>query len=509
WHMQETKLDESYCVVLSTVSHGPGLNVGENYEVVRPIRLHTVDKRDAEVIWRTQITAWNCFLLYIYNKFHEYLAISSQLLSKDYSETHYLEDGTRVTTTPQQIDNCYYQGKIVGEDASEASISTCDGLRETLGRTTDGEIHSHGRTGYRDPGPMESLKQTGQDRRPSSPCCQSSRQGSSINGVAFQFLRMGKDKDALRKRVFEVVNFVNMAYKPLLTFVALVGLEIWTSTDRISITSNTGQNLDNFMIWRNKELINTKHDCAHLISGVDFDGGTVGLAYVGALCTGYSVGVVQDHTDSGAAVGATLAHELGHNLGMSHDGSTCACSGDNCIMDWSIPRDFSTCSLSKYHEFLTGRSVNCLLDKPLYKTLVASPVCGNGFVEEGELCDCGDVKECKNLCCNAMTCQLSAGSQCAEGECCENCKVCTTVLKDECDLADNCDGVNAVCPKDVFAVNGAPCNGGRGYCYNGGCPQRLEQCRKMFGPGQFSYPPPCPIIHPVPFKSCVICAPSR
>uniref|UniRef100_A0A8C6UX09 Transthyretin n=1 Tax=Neogobius melanostomus TaxID=47308 RepID=A0A8C6UX09_9GOBI len=34
--------------------------------------------------------------------------------------------------------------------------------RETLGRTTDGEIHSHGRTGYRDPGPMESPQQTGQ-----------------------------------------------------------------------------------------------------------------------------------------------------------------------------------------------------------------------------------------------------------------------------------------------------------------------------------------------------------
>lgn len=41
----------------------------------------------------------------------------------------------------------------------------------------------------------------------------------------------------------------------------------------------------------------------------------------------------QDHNDRAIAVGATLAHEMGHNLGMDHDDSSaCACSGDSCIM---------------------------------------------------------------------------------------------------------------------------------------------------------------------------------
>lgn len=35
-------------------------------------------------------------------------------------------------------------------------------------------------------------------------------------------------------------------------------------------------------------------------------------------------------------------------------------------------------------------------------------------------------QECTNSCCNATTCILREGSQCAEGECCDNCKVSKT-----------------------------------------------------------------------------------
>uniref|UniRef100_A0A3Q1ELL3 Disintegrin domain-containing protein n=1 Tax=Acanthochromis polyacanthus TaxID=80966 RepID=A0A3Q1ELL3_9TELE len=35
-------------------------------------------------------------------------------------------------------------------------------------------------------------------------------------------------------------------------------------------------------------------------------------------------------------------------------------------------------------------------------------------------CDGG---ECTNPCCNATTCMLKEGSQCGDGECCENCQV--------------------------------------------------------------------------------------
>uniref|UniRef100_A0A3B4AS04 ADAM metallopeptidase domain 28 n=1 Tax=Periophthalmus magnuspinnatus TaxID=409849 RepID=A0A3B4AS04_9GOBI len=292
----------------------------------------------------------------------------------------------------------------------------------------------------------------------------------------FLCLQGGSILDMQKYMEFYIVADNKEVYKPLLTFVALVGLEIWTDADKITLSSNTEQNLDNFMNWRNKNLINKKHDCAHLISGIDFAGDTIGLAFVGALCTGFSVGVVQDYTDTSALVGATLAHELGHNLGMSHDTTTCKCSADSCIMEatvktWSAPKDFSTCSRSKYEEFLLSRGVDCLLDKPDYKTLVSPPVCGNGFVEAGEQCDCGTVKECTNCCCNASTCILGRSRECRR-------------KRDECDLAEYCDGASAVCPEDVFSVNGLPCDNTKGFCYNGECPQRSRQCNKMYGPGE-------------------------
>lgn len=56
------------------------------------------------------------------------------------------------------------------------------------------------------------------------------------------------------------------AYKPLHTFVALVGLEVWSSGDQISVTPPAGVTLDAFMKWRNDQLLKRKkHDNAHLI----------------------------------------------------------------------------------------------------------------------------------------------------------------------------------------------------------------------------------------------------
>uniref|UniRef100_A0A673GFD0 Disintegrin domain-containing protein n=1 Tax=Sinocyclocheilus rhinocerous TaxID=307959 RepID=A0A673GFD0_9TELE len=35
------------------------------------------------------------------------------------------------------------------------------------------------------------------------------------------------------------------------------------------------------------------------------------------------------------------------------------------------------------------------------------------------------LSECENPCCDPMTCRLTEGSQCAYGDCCENCQVMT------------------------------------------------------------------------------------
>uniref|UniRef100_A0A3P9B8V7 ADAM metallopeptidase domain 28 n=1 Tax=Maylandia zebra TaxID=106582 RepID=A0A3P9B8V7_9CICH len=433
-----------------------------------------------------------------------YLSVFSELLTKDYTESYYQEDGTRVTTVPNDIDHCFYHGRIVNDSESSVSISTCDGLRgyfrtsaqryliEPLSSDDEGDhaVMTFNEKNFTPAVCGVTNTSWSDDYEPPT---SSSRSRSGVTQLVLssspeflQYVKMNRDQKKMRQRIFEIVNFVNMVYKPLRTFIALVGLEIWTNGDLISVTPPAGANLDAFMKWRNSELVTRiKHDNAHLISGIDFEGPTVGLAFIGTLCSGHSVGVVQDHSDAAIAVGATLSHEMGHNLGMDHDDSSgCLCSDDSCIMAAAL--SFSSCSSSNYEKYLTSCSPSCLLDKPDYKSVVAPAVCGNGFKEEGEQCDCGSVKECTNPCCNAITCTLKEGSQCAEGECCENCKILPTsrqcrAKQDDCDLAEYCDGKSTTCPEDVFAVNGLPCDGGQGYCYNGQCPQRPKQCVKMYG----------------------------
>ncbi|KAG7453988.1 zinc metalloproteinase-disintegrin-like brevilysin H2a [Solea senegalensis] len=501
-------------------SHGShGFEEVKDYQVVRPIRLHSVRKRQAEYIRPVTLK----YGMTLGGKNIEMqLQKNDELLSKDYTETYYKEDGTRVTTSPEDIDHCYYHGNIVDDNNSSVSISTCDGLRgyfrtsaqkyliEPLSGDDEGD---HAVTTFSE---KEKEKFTpavcgvtntswSDDFEPPTSLSRSRSGGIPI--VQQQkyielflvadnraYVKMKRDQTKLRKRIFEIVNFVNMAYKPLRTFIALVGLEIWSNRDLITVTPPAGANLDAFMKWRNSELAKRKkHDNAHLISGIDFEGATVGLAFIGTMCSGHSVGVVQDHNDRAIAVGATLAHEMGHNLGMSHDDSSaCSCVGDTCIMaaalSWDVPRTFSSCSSNTYEKYLMNRSPSCLMDIPDYRSLSAPSVCGNGFTEAGEECDCGTVKECTNPCCNATTCRLSEGSQCADGECCESCEILPHSREcrrkqDECDLPEYCDGTNNVCPEDMFAVNGLPCDGSQGYCYNGQCPQRPNQCVKMYGAG--------------------------
>uniref|UniRef100_A0A8C5C2N6 Peptidase M12B domain-containing protein n=1 Tax=Gadus morhua TaxID=8049 RepID=A0A8C5C2N6_GADMO len=112
--------------------------------------------------------------------------------------------------------------------------------------------------------------------------------------------------------------------------VMLVGLEIWTYGDQIEVSPNPDVTLERFMAWRQQTLLpRTKHDNAQFITDVDFIGNTVGLAYTGrepnVLIPSLVGFLLQDHNDNAIGVATTLAHEMGHNLGLSHDAPGCVC----------------------------------------------------------------------------------------------------------------------------------------------------------------------------------------
>ncbi|XP_053575420.1 zinc metalloproteinase-disintegrin-like batroxstatin-2 [Bombina bombina] len=305
------------------------------------------------------------------------------------------------------------------------------------------------------------------------------------------YKKYSQNIENVKKRIFEIINYVNTAYKAINTFVALIGVEIWTTADQIQVVSSVTTTLENFSSWRKTNLLPRKpHDNAQLLTNMDFEGTTVGYAYIAALCSDdYSAGVIQDSATSAMLVAITFAHELGHNLGMEHDTSDCTCSASTCIMSVSVssttPLKFSSCSLKNYEQFQMTQMPMCMRDVPQLSSIQAPPVCGNMFTEQGEDCDCGTAAECTNTCCDAATCKLKATAKCAEGECCKACQiekagVVCRASKDDCDLSDLCNGSSPLCP-DRFKMNGYSCKTNQGYCYNGKCQNHLSQCVALWG----------------------------
>uniref|UniRef100_A0A8B9FQB5 ADAM metallopeptidase domain 28 n=1 Tax=Amazona collaria TaxID=241587 RepID=A0A8B9FQB5_9PSIT len=310
--------------------------------------------------------------------------------------------------------------------------------------------------------------------------------------LLFQYKKYEENVKTIRQRIFGIVNYINTVYKAINIYVALIGLEIWTDGDKCLLSHAAGFTLDSFSKWRLSDLLKRKrNDNLHLNCPLSATW-LLGCSYLfySAHRNNTLFFSLQDHNRNEIAVAATMAHEMGHNLGMSHDTKACTCSAEVCIMTDTvssiIPKQFSSCSLQSFEKYMLSDMPECLTNIPDKNSIIAPPSCGNGFVEKGEECDCGTPEECTNECCDPESCKLTAGSKCAQGECCENCQykqsgaICRAV-KHDCDLAEMCTGFSEHCPADRFRVNGYPCNYGEGYCYMGRCPTRENQCKAAFG----------------------------
>nr|XP_020457335.1 disintegrin and metalloproteinase domain-containing protein 8-like isoform X2 [Monopterus albus] len=463
------------------------------------------------------------------------------LVGKNFSVTHYSDQGAQVTTTSDLRVHCYYHGHIVGVEDSSVSVGLCSGIkgfvqvqdqmylieplsgaevgqqnhRQSSDTHNDEGLHavynynhlrrkrsscSHGNTttfydhGARPSGLFQlgSLKSRAQTKDHTV----KPRTVELVLVVDYTEYKKFGSKKTVEARLLEIANHVDKLYRSVGVRVMLVGLDIWSYRDQIQVSSNPELTLGRFLEWRQRNLLpRTKHDNAQFITGVDFEGSTVGLANTNAMCTSNSGAVNEDHNNNPIGVASTIAHEMGHNLGLSHDSENCVCgsliSKKGCIMAESVglvyPQTFSSCSHQQLSRFLEEVNPACLLDIPSTDRIFGGPVCGNAFLEPGEECDCGTAEECKNPCCNATTCKLNAGAQCAAGECCQNCQLKPTgsvcrPKTGECDLAEYCTGFSASCPIDAYTQNGLPCSRGKGYCYNGQCPSRQEHCKKLWGP---------------------------
>ncbi|XP_042195894.1 disintegrin and metalloproteinase domain-containing protein 19 [Callorhinchus milii] len=457
---------------------------------------------------------------------------NEDLLAPNYAETHYSQTGEPQTSYPDHKAHCFYHGNVKGIEHSSVVLSTCKGLRGLIVMSSslsyvmepiEDSIDQH--LIFR----AEHLKMRGGS-------CGNQHGQSEVNWITgltshirpahhrekrdlikdmkyvelylvadyAEFQKHKWDIEKTKLKLKETANYVDKYYRSLNIRIALVHVEVWTHEDMCDVRENPYNTLWSFLKWRRKALAMKKHDNAQLVTGITFNGTTIGLAPLMGMCSDYqSGGVNMDHSDSAIGVAATMAHEMGHNFGMSHDSKGCCKASPEdggCIMAAAtghpFPKVFNKCNEKELQKYLHNGGGMCLFNMPDTKTLYGGQRCGNGYVEEGEECDCGEVEECVNPCCNPNNCKLKAKAECAHGVCCDKCKLRmpgTECRKSAgpCDLPEYCSGNSEFCPANFYQMDGASCERGEAYCYNGMCLTYKNQCMLLWGSGARTAPQIC------------------
>jgi disintegrin/metalloproteinase domain-containing protein 28 len=452
------------------------------------------------------------------------LSLNDMVMSPRFSSVYYNEDGQEVQTEQEQV-NCFYQGEVVEHPEWQVAMDSCQGLRGSFGNWANSTLryvlepmsqedhsleqphslsledgsaeggqcgtsgHSHSEEASFDPSELvldtELLERA---RRQSSPYYVELH---IINDNA-QFNYYGRNLERTVNRAISLINVADTFYRNRFNL-RVVGLraETWTSGDRFGAFSSrpeaTLQQLRDYA-----STVRQRYDAVMLITGNEFSGSTIGIAYLNTMCGSASVGIVKDRHRAALATGSTFAHEMGHLFGMDHDSGACSCPDSLCIMAATIntfnpPQRWSTCSIDTYNSVVSRTYNNlarCLHNVP--SDILGDPVCGDGILEEGEVCDCGSPQECTDPCCDARTCRLVAGAQCHKGECCnsqcrfkDSLSVCRPSAG-QCDIEDYCTGLSSDCPVDVYVQDGTTCNNDQWYCFSGQCRTYNEQCQRHF-----------------------------
>ncbi|XP_060538729.1 disintegrin and metalloproteinase domain-containing protein 9-like [Pantherophis guttatus] len=258
--------------------------------------------------------------------------------------------GELVAEYPYVQDNCYYSGYVEGAPDSQVVLSTCSGLWghiqfDTLtykiqpveNSSTFQHLIYRSDPEARDPcagiaqdgadGPGREMRTVRTDEDPDL----STRQQGDRNQMGNRyleyyavidksmFLLYRGNETALVSVVFHMMLHVYTIFLPLGLHVYLVGMEIWTDKNYITIhPHDLSANLNAFYKYVRYNLRHREHfDHAGLMTAT---GDLPGLSWGERFChpSHVSVSVIQIRKNPRFDA-ETIAHQLGHSLGFTHD----------------------------------------------------------------------------------------------------------------------------------------------------------------------------------------------
>ncbi len=165
----------------------------------------------------------------------------------------------------------------------------------------------------------------------------------------FEFVTALGGASQANTEILNILNQVEGVYQSDLGIsFSVVYQHAWTAAG--PYTSTTPNNLlQEFTDYWNNNFSSTNYDLAHMWTGKDLDGNTVGIAWKDVLCfKNYSYGISQ-HLTGNPAKFILTAHEMGHNFGASHtDQESPVPTGcSDTIMNSMIGSGFTFCPFSR------------------------------------------------------------------------------------------------------------------------------------------------------------------
>ncbi|XP_012672675.2 A disintegrin and metalloproteinase with thrombospondin motifs 17 [Clupea harengus] len=338
------------------------------------------------------------------------------------------EDGSaQHTRVLEATRGCFYTGSVLNHTDSFASVSTCGGLTGLVqtgddslfiepvniaGDSISGMEHkltrhkrstqasappadSHPR--YCDPvqGKKKERKQRPADEGRGRRNAIRLSQAYTVETVVVADSDMVKyhGAEAAQRFILTVMNMVyNMFHHQSLGVRINIRVTklvlLHTRPEKLKVGHHGERSLESFCHWQHEEFGGSRYlgnnhvpggrddpppvDVAVLVTRTDFcvhkdePCDTVGIAYLGGACSSKRKCVLAE--DNGLNLAFTIAHELGHNMGMSHDDDHATCTGHSHIMsgEWVKGRNpsdlsWSSCSRDDLENFLRSKASMCLL----------------------------------------------------------------------------------------------------------------------------------------------------
>ncbi|MCB0323607.1 MAG: putative Ig domain-containing protein [Bdellovibrionales bacterium] len=269
-------------------------------------------------------------------EFFRFALIEDPAGGKKYLRGHFSRGGKYYQLTPSSFSGLDYTITTLRDDEFNAQLARCGVGAEHL--------HSHGR----------SLRQ----RQTALPV------GTAVAKVAeiateADFEMFQQTGSATNATILTILNAAEAFYAPFELTFQVTRQNVWTVSNDPYTSSDAEVLLDQFVEYWNDNFANTvTYDLAHLWTGREVDGSTIGIAYLGTVCGFFRYGLSQ-YLNSESGDPRLVAHEIGHNFDADHD--TTGCNGAGFIMCPSLQPNapaFSQGSQNQINAFL--QTISCL-----------------------------------------------------------------------------------------------------------------------------------------------------